>query len=145
MEDEWYRREQLHFAAQDGELGRVENLIAAGYDVNAFDEGMRYTPLHYAVKGEFFAVTRYLISCGANVNAHDEARIGETPLGAASPECSFEMAELLIEAGADPSITGWMGITAVHRAKDRKDNDGQRVFDLLSKAARRIARQKSQK
>jgi hypothetical protein len=27
---------------------RVEDLIAAGCDVNAFDDGMRYTPLHYA-------------------------------------------------------------------------------------------------
>jgi len=55
------------------------------------------------------------------------------------------MAELLIEAGADPSITGWMGITAVHSAKDRKDDDGQRVFDLLSNAARRITRQKAKR
>jgi ankyrin repeat protein len=145
MEDDWYEREQLHFAAQHGDLSRIENLIAAGYDVNAFDEGMRYTPLHYAVKGEFFAVTRYLISCGADVNAHDEARIGETPLGAASPACSFEMAELLIEAGADPSMPGWMGITAIHRAKDRNDEDGQRVFDLLTKAVHRTATPKARR
>jgi ankyrin repeat protein len=106
MQDGWYMQEQLHFAAQDGDLGRVQDLIAVGYAVNAFDEGMRYTPLHYAVKGEFFAVTRYLISCGADVNARDETRIGETPLRAASPQCSFEMAELLIKSGADPSIPG---------------------------------------
>jgi hypothetical protein len=86
MEDNWYEHEQLHFAAQDGDLRRVQELIAAGYDVNAFDEGMRYTPLHYAVKGEFFAVARYLISCGTDVNAHDETRIGETPLGEILPE-----------------------------------------------------------
>jgi ankyrin repeat protein len=97
------------------------------------------------VKGEFFAVTRYLIACGADVNAHDEARIGETPLGAAAPGCSFEMAELLIEAGADPYITGWMGMTAVHRAKNRKDEDGQRVFDLLNEAAHRVARPKTRR
>jgi hypothetical protein len=28
-----------------------------------------------------------------------------------------------------------MGITAIHRPKDRKDDDGQRVFDLLIKAS----------
>jgi ankyrin repeat protein len=71
----------------------------------------------------------------ADVNAHDETRTGETQLGAASPHCSFEMAELLIKSGADPSIPGWMGITAIHRAKDREDDDGQRVFDLLIKAS----------
>jgi hypothetical protein len=50
------------------------------------------------------------------------------------------MAKLLIDAGADPTIRGWMGITAVHRAKDRKDEDGQSVFDLLIKAARHRGR-----
>jgi Ankyrin repeats (many copies) len=55
MEDDWYKREQLHFAAMDGDLDRARELIGAGYDVNAFDEGMRYTPLHYAAIGEFAA------------------------------------------------------------------------------------------
>jgi hypothetical protein len=71
------------------------------------------------------------------VNAHDEAQIGETPLGAVPPTCSYEMAKLLIDSGADPTIPGWMAITAVHRARDRKDEEGQQVFDLLVKAARR--------
>jgi hypothetical protein len=30
MEESWYMQEQLHFAAQDGDLGRVHDLIAAG-------------------------------------------------------------------------------------------------------------------
>jgi ankyrin repeat protein len=139
-DDDWYEREQLHFAATDGDLSRFQALVAAGYDVNAFDNGLRYTPLHYAAKGEFFDVCKYLLSVGADVNAHDDARIGETPLGAIAPTCSYEMAKFLIEAGADPTIRGWMGQTAVHRAKDRKDPEGQRVFDLLVDVARRIAR-----
>jgi ankyrin repeat protein len=142
MEDDWYTREQLHFAAIDGNLSRAQELIASGYNVNAFDDGLRYTPLHYAAKGEFLALARYLISVGADVNARDEARIGETPLGAASYACSYEMAKLLVDAGADPSIPGWMGLTAVHRAKDRKDDEGQQVFDLLIKTARNRPRRK---
>jgi ankyrin repeat protein len=141
-EDDWYTREQLHFAVVHGDLQRAQDLIAAGYDVNSFDEGLRYTPLHYAAKGNFLALAGYLISVGADVNAHDETRIGETPLGAACSDCSYEMAKLLVDAGADPSIPGWMGITAVHRAKDRKDEEAQRVFELLVKAVRNSPRSK---
>jgi ankyrin repeat protein len=143
MEDDWYTREQLHFAATDGDLERARALVDAGYDVNAFDDGMRYTPLHYAAKGEFAELARYLISVGADVNAHDRDRIGETALGAAAPTCSYQMAKLLIDAGADPTIPGWMGITAVHRAKDRKDDEAQQVFDLLIKAARHRGRRRN--
>jgi hypothetical protein len=34
---DWYETEQLHFAAQDGDLERVKELIEEGYDINAFD------------------------------------------------------------------------------------------------------------
>jgi hypothetical protein len=37
-----------------------------------------------------------------------------------------------------------MGIAAIHRAKDRKDDDGQRVFDLLIEASGKSAGEMSQ-
>jgi len=46
MDDDWYEREQLRFAAVAGDLDRAKQLVFEGYDVNAFDDGMRYTPLH---------------------------------------------------------------------------------------------------
>ena len=135
MEDDGFAREQLHFAARDGDLARVKQLVEAGYDVNAFDDGLNRTPLHYAAAGEFFAVADFLLSAGANINAHDEEHIGETPLGGVAASCSFEMAKLLIDAGANPTIPGWMGLTAIHRAKERKKPAGVKVYELLVKAA----------
>jgi ankyrin repeat protein len=131
VEDDWYEKEQLHFAASDGDLPRVKQLVESGDDVNLFDD-LSYAPLHYAAKGEFFAVAQYLIAAGADVNAHDEEHIGETPLGAVAASCSYEMAKLLVDAGANPTIAGWMNLTALYRAKERKKEEGQkglRSFD----------------
>ena len=137
MEEDWYEREQLHFAANEGDLPRVKRLIDAGYDVNAFDDSLRYTALHHAAKGEFLEVAQYLLAQGADVNAHDLDTIGETPLGAVAQSCSVDMARLLLDAGADPTIEGWMRLTAIDRARERKKEEGQEVYELLVATARR--------
>lgn len=66
-QDEWYERERLHRAAADGDVTEVRCLIAAGYDVNAFDEGTELTPLHYTAEGEHYAVMRVLLDAGADI------------------------------------------------------------------------------
>ncbi|MDV2994314.1 MAG: hypothetical protein N4J56_003968 [Chroococcidiopsis sp. SAG 2025] len=80
---------------------------------------------------------KLLIEMGADVNAHDESTISDTPLGAIAGNCDFEVAKLLIDAGANPTIPGWMQITALHRAKTRKKPEGQRVYQLLLDAAKK--------
>jgi|SRR5882762_9054552 len=136
MEDDYYKRTELHFAAGKGDLSRVKQLVESGNNVSEFDE-ISYTPLHHAAKGEFFALTSYLLSIGADVNAHDEEQIGETPLGAVAASCSYEMAKLLVDAGANPTIAGWMGLTALYHAKQRKKSEGQKVYSLLADIAKR--------
>ena len=135
MSEDWYEKEQLHFAAQDGNLEVVQELVERGYEVNAFDEDLSFTPLHYAAKGEYIEVMKYLLSVGADVNAHDPDVSGETPLGEVAQSCSFEVAKILIEAGADPTIPGWMQMTALHRASRRKKLEGLRVYELLLNTA----------
>jgi ankyrin repeat protein len=136
MEDDDFERTKLHFAAGNGDLAQVRQLVESGHDIKQFDE-IGYTPLHHAAKGEFFALTNYLLSIGADVNAHDEEHIGETPLGAVAASCSYDMAKLLVDAGANPTITGWMGLTALYHAKERKKPEGQQVYSLLLDIARR--------
>ncbi len=130
-------KEPLDVAADEGNLERVKELVEKDCDVNAFDELLSFTPLHYAVKREHFEVIKYLLSVGADVNAHDEERIGETPLGEVSATCSYEMAQLLVNAGPNPVIPGWMRLTALDRAKNRKREEGRRVYELLLAAARK--------
>jgi ankyrin repeat protein len=126
--------DRLHAAAQDGDLDEVRRLLAEGLDVNAFDE-ISMTPLHYAAEHEHLEVCRCLIGAGANVNAHEEAKIGDTPLRLVAARCSLALAALLIEAGADPTIPGWMQLTALDDAKERKRGDGPAVYDLLLRTA----------
>ncbi len=134
-DDTSFEREQLHFAAADADLTRIAALLAAGVDPNVFDD-LGCTPLHYAAQANSIPAVQLLLAGGANVNAHDEVKIGETALGAVAATCSIEMAQLLVGAGADPTISGWMRVTALQRASQRKRGDGPAVFVLLRKAAR---------
>src|SRR5262245_13778568 len=128
--DEWFERERLHCAAQDGDLETVRALVASGADVNAFDD-LGMTPLHYAAKNEQLSIAQFLLQHGAHVNAHHEPTVGNTPLREIAGNCSLHMAQLLVEAGADPTIPGWMQITALHSASQRKRGDGPKVYELL--------------
>ncbi|HKR14446.1 MAG TPA: ankyrin repeat domain-containing protein [Pyrinomonadaceae bacterium] len=135
--DPWevtFEREQLHFAARDGQVEDVKRLLAAGYQPNVFDD-LGKTPLHYAAEGEHLEVLNVLLAAGADVNAHDERVIGNTPLREVAATCSFDVAKLLVDAGANPTLPGWMQITALHKSKSRKDAEGSRVHQLLEQAA----------
>jgi ankyrin repeat protein len=134
--EDWFKADQLHFAAADGNADRCAELFSQGYDPNTFDE-LGNTPLHYAAKEEHFEVVAVLLSLGANVNAHDEARIGNTPLAEIAGSCSLKMAQMLLKAGANPRIRGWMQLNAMDQAKNRKRGDGPAVFDLLCQYAAR--------
>jgi ankyrin repeat protein len=131
-----FQREQLHRAAQDGDLVRVNELIERKYPLNRFDD-LGKTPLHYAVQDNRLEVVKRLIEAGANVNAHDERVIGNTPLSDESRECTYEMAKVLIDAGADPTIRGWMQMNAIDRAREREDANARKILRLLEEAANR--------
>lgn len=135
--DEWDESD-LHFAAQDGDMTRVRALLTEGRSPNAFDE-ISKTPLHYAAEGGHLDIVRVLIDAGADVNAVDEARAGNTPLRSVAADCSLAMAQVLVDAGADPRIPGWMQLTALDKARERQDVEGQRVYSLLKSVADRLS------
>lgn len=78
-EYDWFKAEQLHFAAMEGDVEKCVRLIAEGYDPSGFDQ-IGHTPLHYAAKEEHFDAVEALLAHGARVNALDESKIGDTAL-----------------------------------------------------------------
>ena len=129
--EDWYEAERLHRAAEDGDLQEIERLILSGYDVNLFDD-MGHTPIHRAVVGGQCKAVEVLLRQGAHINANDDATIGETPLALAVQSEHLGVVCLLLESGADPDITGWMGLTARDRAYRRTDATGQEISKALA-------------
>jgi len=136
FEDE-FERERLHFAAQEGDVEEVKRLLTSGFSPNEFDD-LGKTPLHYAAERGHVDVIKVLLASGADVNAHDERVIGNTPLRDVADSCSFEVAKLLVDAGADPTIPGWMQLTALDKVNERVRPEGLRVRELLERAAARF-------
>lgn len=62
------KEESLCEAARNGDVGRVQSLIASGADVTYFDSDGQ-TPLMYAAKSGFSEVVRTLLDSGAPWNA----------------------------------------------------------------------------
>ena len=148
MDDDWYEKkcekERLHHAAGSGRIEEMRALLDEGFPINAFDD-LGHTPLHCAaIYGQIEAV-RYLIKAGAYINAHDEEKSGETPLGTVAANCSFAMAMVLVVAGADPTIPGFMCNTALDRSAARKKGEGKRVHKLLVDTVKRRASEASRK
>src|SRR5689334_2494446 len=106
--DDW----ALHSAALEGDVAEMTALLDQGADPNAFDD-VAFTPLHHAADKEHLHAVTLLLQRGADVNAHDASRIGDSPLGHIAGHCSLAMAQLLIDAGADPTIRGWMQLSAL--------------------------------
>jgi ankyrin repeat protein len=94
--------------------------------------------LKYAAGRGHLDVMRLLLASGADVNAHDESVIGDTVLKDVASNCSFDVAKMLVDAGADPTIPGWMLLTALDKSGERKKPEGVRVHRLLLQAARRF-------
>jgi len=99
-------------AAQDGNLGIVQRLLARRPDLNAFDS-RGLLPLAAGVRSGDAAVVQTLLDRGAMVDGKN--RKGETPLMYAR---SLDVARLLIARGADPMAQDNAGYTALMRAVD---------------------------
>jgi ankyrin repeat protein len=132
----------LHRAAAHAYTKALNELLAADGKValELFDDVGR-TPLICAVQQGHLDEASLILDAGANINAHDEKTISNTALATAVKEQNLAMVELLLKYGADPTIKGWVQLSALDRARDW-NADGtapnlRRIFDLLDDAAKR--------
>ena len=135
--EERYEIGQLHQAAAEGNLDDLQRLLATDHVklLNVFDE-LSLTPLMHAAKGDHVEAVKLLLAAGADVNAHDNPRIGSTALNEVAGDGSFEMIEVLLEAGADPTIRGWMNLNALDRARSRVRAPA--IYAMLEAAAKKF-------
>ncbi len=133
----------LHRAAGSGQIAIVDYWLERGCDVNLnLYEGNKKdgvsTPLHHAKDA---ATCRHLLSCGARVN--DWCRYGGTPLHCAvvravevsqrgrrrtTPETTGDQIRALLEAGADPTIADFEGLTPLALAAKLRRTTAEQVL-----------------
>jgi len=130
MREDWFQAERLHRAAADGDMALAQSLIKEGVPLNLFDD-IGYAPLHYAAKYEDHAMVKLLLDAGADINAREEETNSNTAVSVAASDASPEMVKLLLQRGADPTITGWMGMDANDVARQRRDEAAPRTREVL--------------
>jgi ankyrin repeat protein len=116
----------IMWAAAEGNVEVVEALIKAGADFRArLDSG--FTPLLFAVREGRAGAVRALLKAGADVNdtvppqtsgrrlsqGRGTPRPGVSALILAVTNAHYELAAMLLDAGADPNAAG-AGYTALH-------------------------------
>ena len=148
----------LHRASNIGNQQDVDDLIKAGANVDIKDD-KGYTPIHIATEKEHTEIVRKLIAANANIDAraiykaiywgpigmeapqggieysaHKPGMIdnyfeGQTPLHIAARLGNLEIVNLLINAGADQSITNMNGKTPAQLATKRGHQEVARETD----------------
>ena len=132
--DYWseHRQTALAEAARAKNLSAVQLLLEYGADPNARKQH-ELTPLHQAVdltnhREGFWTVSRNIVSSllarGADVNA--QANGGLTPLFLAIHTRNFEVARLLLRAGADPNLG-----SSSYRPLDAAEGLAPELVDIL--------------
>jgi ankyrin repeat protein len=112
--EEWRGQTPLMWAAAEGHVEAVRVLLAAGAEINARSK-VGFTPLLFAVREGRAEVVKALLKGGASPNeALTGRRAGTTPaLVLATTNAHYELASMLLDAGADPN-GGGEGWTALH-------------------------------
>jgi ankyrin repeat protein len=110
----WRGQTPLMWAAAEGHNDAVQALITARAEINARSKA-GFTPLLFAVREGRAEVVRILLKAGASPDeALTTRRGGKTPaLVLATTNAHFELAAILLDAGADPN-GGGDGWTALH-------------------------------
>jgi ankyrin repeat protein len=105
----------LHRAVASGQLYIANMLIDAGADLEAGGEPAQSHPLHLAALKNDAAMASLLIDRGAEIDSRDSW--GRTPLMIAASNRGVNVAEVLLDEGADPTAEETVyRDTAIHYA-----------------------------
>lgn len=103
-------------ASADSEIAQL--LIKAGADVNSVEPEYGETPFHYAVRvAESPQLVRLLLDGGADIDAQSDPG-KDTALQFAVARRNHTMTELLLKAGASPTIENKVGFVPQQQAPE---------------------------
>ena len=149
----------LMWAAAEGNTEVVEELLKAGSDIHA-KSSAAFTPLLFAVREGRIGTVRVLLKAGADVNETVQSTARRAGGGSGPPAAGtsalllavgnahFEMAAVLLDAGADPNaaLPGWGPLHALSfiRKPGLGDNDpapiGSGIVSSLEIARKLVAK-----
>lgn len=126
-----YGRTPLHYAANDGDSRRVEDLLRASADPNVEDDN-GWTALHFAAQARCVSCVRALLAAGARIDLRDSH--GNTPLSTAvfNSRGDGAIIGMLRAAGADPRAPNNHGVSPVRLARTIANYDVARFFADVS-------------
>lgn len=121
------RRTELHYAAGNGDVARVQALLSNGEDPNAQDS-QGWSPLHFAAQASSSSVTEALLAAGASTELKDS--YGNTALFRAvfCSKGDGSVVMLLRAAGANIQAQNASGITPVALARTISNYDVAQFF-----------------
>jgi uncharacterized protein len=105
----------LMWAAAEGNAAAIEMLIEFGADINAVSKG-GFSPLMFAVREGKTGAVKALLKAGASVNdtlQPPAKQAGTSAMSLAVANAHYELAAMLLDAGADANAAG-QGWTALH-------------------------------
>lgn len=130
-----FGRTLLHEAANGGDPELIRLLLARGLEVDAVDDHYKDTPLEYAAGYDKREAVAALLEAGANVNHQDIS--GRTFLHAAVLGKRIKILQMLLAAGADPTIADNKGQTPLDLARAQNPKLAKLLEQAGSKTNRR--------
>ncbi|MCT4613563.1 MAG: ankyrin repeat domain-containing protein [Marinifilaceae bacterium] len=123
-----YKKDDLHKAANKGDIELVKKILKTKIDVDARDS-FGGTALHAAMFQTNIEIVELLLNAGFDINAQGSSN-KYTPLHDAVWANNFDAVVVLIKNGADLTIKNKEGDTASMKAK--KENK-KRIYNYLIK------------
>ena len=115
----------------DEDIKTLKKCIDRNAQANVENSNNRWTALHAAAYFNCYALAESILKKNiANINAQDKDRA--TAIWYAADRNSFQVAELLLNNGADPNVTALLTILKIpSNAKDRIDVENTAMINLI--------------